>query len=170
MMADSLDDLRVGKRRDVSNVGEVGARSKDPAHDFARAGFGHICNDPDIPRSRDRTNLRLNCPGHLCLNVLTRVEPRLQCNVHLNNPTAKLVYERYRSGLGNLFDGEACRLNFFRAESVPGHIDYIIDSAKDAEIAIGCQNRTVTSEVWPIMPVFTVFVPSVLLIVDLHKA
>src|SRR3989442_5016870 len=168
IIAYALDDLRVGKRRYVSNIGEVGARSKNPTHDLARAGLGHIRNDPDILRSRDFPDLSLNRPGHLLLNVLTRVEHRLQCNVHLNDSTAKLVQQRHRGGLGDLFDGEARRLNLFGSESVPGHIDHIIDPAKDAEIAVGCQNSTVTSEVRPVLPVFTLFVPAVLLIVDLY--
>src|SRR6266487_80879 len=166
----ALYDLRVRKRRSVSNIGEVGASSKDPTHDLAGAGLGHIRDDPDMLRSRDLPDLSLNRLGHLLLNVLTRVEPRLECNVHLNYPAAKLVYQRHCGGLGNLFDGEARRLNLFRSQSVPGHIDHIVDPAKDAEIAVGCQNRAVTSEVRPVMPIFTLLVAAVLLIVDLHKS
>src|SRR6266446_1788108 len=109
-MAYAVYDLRVRKRRNVSNISEVGDRSKDPAHDFARAGLGHIRDDPDILRSRDLPDLRLNRPGYLLLNVLTRVEPRLQCNVHLNYTAAKLVHHRDPGGLGDLFEGEARRL------------------------------------------------------------
>src|SRR5947208_9286958 len=163
-------DLRIRKRRNVSNIGEIGGSGKDPAHDLARAGLGHIRDDPDILRSRDLPNLSLNRPGHLLLNVLTRLEPRLQCNVHLNDPAAQFVYHRHRGGLGNLFDGEARRLDLFRSESVPSHIDHIVDPAKDAEIAVGCQHSTVSSEVRPVMPVFTLLVATVLLIVDLHKS
>src|SRR2546426_9775734 len=169
-MAYALYDLRVRKRRNVSNIGKVGGRSKDPAHDLARASLGHIRDDPDILRSRDLPDLSLNRLGHLLLHVLTRLEPRLQCNVHLNDPAAKLVYQRHRGGLGYLFDGEARRLNLFRSESVPGHIDPVVDPAKDAEIAVGCQNSAITSEVRPVTPVFTLLVAAVLLIVDLHKA
>src|SRR3989442_3137648 len=169
-MAYAIYDLRVRKRGNVSNIGEVGASSKDPTHDLARAGLGHIRDDPDILRSRDLPDLSLNRSGHLLLNVLTRVEPRLQCNVHLDYPAAKLVQQRHRGGLGNLFDGEARRLNLFSSESVPGHIDHIIDPAENPEIAVGCQNSTITSEVRPVMPVFTLLVPAVLLIVDLHKS
>src|SRR5258707_8490621 len=49
-------------------------------------------------------------------------------------------------------------------------MDHIVDPAKDAEIPVGCQNSTVTSEVRPVTPVFTLLVPAVLLIVDLHKS
>src|SRR5207248_1592515 len=72
--------------------------------------------------------------------------------------------------LGNLFNGEARRLDLFRSESVPGHIDHVVDPAKNAEIAVGCQHSTVTSEVRPVTPVFTLLVATVLLIVGLHKA
>src|SRR5438876_8538874 len=53
---------------------------------------------------------------------------------------------------------------------MPGHIDHIVDPAKDPEITISCQNSTVTSEVRPVTPVFTLLVAAVLLIVDLHKS
>src|SRR5579859_3484278 len=53
---------------------------------------------------------------------------------------------------------------------MPGHIDHIIDAAKDAEIAVGGQHRAIACEVGPVMPVFTLLVTTVFLIVDLHKA
>src|SRR2546428_612187 len=124
----------------------LGASSKDPTHDLARAGLGHIRDDPDILRFRNLPDLSLNRQGHLILNGLTRVEPRLQCNVHLNYPAAKLVYQRHRGCLGNLFDGEARRLNLFRSYSGPGHIDHIVAPAKDPEIACACRKATVTTE------------------------
>src|SRR2546429_2788669 len=169
LAAYALDDLRIGKRRDVSYIGKVGDRRKDTAHDLARAGLGHIRDDPAILRPRDLPDLRLNRPGHFLLNVLTRLDPGLQGNVHLNDPTAKLVQQRDRGSLGNLFDGEGRRLNLFRSEPVPGHIDHIVDPAKDAEIAVGGKHRTITGEVRPVMPVCTLLVPAVLGVVGLHK-
>src|SRR5258708_5171728 len=152
LTAYALDDLGIGKRRDVSHIGKVGDRSKDPAHDLARAGLGHIRDDPAILRSRDLPDLRLNRPGHLLLNLLTRLDPGLQGNVHLNDPTAELVQQRDRGSLGDLFDGEARRLNLFRSEPVPGHIDHIIDPAKDAEITVAGQHPTLTRAINPPTP------------------
>src|SRR6266568_1085723 len=166
----ALHDIRVCQRHHVSNISEVGDRSKDPAHDLARAGLGHIRDDPDMLRSGDLPDLNFNRPGHLLLDLLTRVKPRLQRNVHLYYTSAQLVHQRHPGGLCDLVDGETRRLKLFRSQPVTGHIDHIVDPAKDAEIAVGCQNSTVTSEVRPVMPVFTLLVPAVLLIVDLHKS
>ena len=60
MTARTIDDLRIGKRRNVSHRSEVGDRSKNPAHDLTRAGLGHISDDPDVLRSRDLPDLPLN--------------------------------------------------------------------------------------------------------------
>src|SRR5258708_32115523 len=133
LMAYALDDLGVRQRRHVANISEVAGRSKDPAHDLARAGLGHIRDDPDMPRSGDWPDLPLNRLAYLLLNLRTRLDARLQGHVHLDDPPAQLVYQRNRSGLGNLFDRQTRRLNPPRSQSVPLHIDHIIDPHTDPE-------------------------------------
>src|SRR6266567_8916166 len=108
-MAYALYDLRVRQRRNVSNIGEVAASRKNSAHDLARTRLGHILDDPDILRPRNLPNLGINRPGHFLLNVPTWTEPRLQSNIHLNNPATQIIYQRHSSSLGYLFDDKARR-------------------------------------------------------------
>jgi hypothetical protein len=57
--SDLLDDFRVSKRSDITNVHTVGDSGQHPAHDFARACLGHIRNDANLLGSRNLTDRRL---------------------------------------------------------------------------------------------------------------
>src|SRR6266545_2772056 len=86
MLADVLDDLRVREGGHVADVGEVGDRGDDPAHDLAGAGLGHVRDDPDVLGPGDLADLGVDRLGHLLLEVLARRVPRLQRDVHLDRP------------------------------------------------------------------------------------
>src|SRR6266481_369811 len=53
---------------------------------------------------------------------------------------------------------------------MPGDIDDVVYAAQNPEITIGGLHRAVTSEVWPVMPVFALRILVVFLVVLAHKA
>src|ERR1035437_3278237 len=65
LVAYTVNDLRVRQRGDVSDIGEVGDPSDHPPHDLSGAGLRHVWDDPDVLRSRDLPDLRLDRLGHL---------------------------------------------------------------------------------------------------------
>src|SRR3990172_9044418 len=102
VVANVLHDLGVRERGRVPHVGEVGDGRDDPAHDLAGPGLGHVRDDPDVLRARDPPDHGLDRLDHLLRHVLARDEPRLERDVHLHGPAAKLVHDRHRSGLPDL--------------------------------------------------------------------
>src|SRR5579883_3081607 len=168
--ANALDDLRVGQRRHVTHVGKVADRGQHTAHNLARTRLGHIGDDPTVLRPRDLANLRLDGPGYFLLNLLAWLDPRLQRDIYLHHAPAQLVEQGNRSGFGNLIDGQAGRFDLFGAQAMAGHIDNIIDPAKNAEVAIGGQHCAIAGEVRPVVPVFALSVAAVFRIVGLYEA
>src|SRR5215471_17735624 len=53
---------------------------------------------------------------------------------------------------------------------MPSHIDHVVDTPEDPEVAVGRLDCPVASEVRPVTPVLAVLVPTVLRVVDLHEA
>src|SRR5215216_6175862 len=70
LVCDLVDDLRVRQRAHVSDLGEVGGRGDNSAHDLSGAGFRHVRDDPDLLRSRDLADLVVDRLGHLLLDLL----------------------------------------------------------------------------------------------------
>src|SRR6266540_1419734 len=169
MLADVLDDLRVREGGHVADVGEVGDRGDDPAHDLAGAGLGHVRDDPDVLGPGDLADLGVDRLGHLLLEVLARRVPRLQRDVHLDRPAPQLVHHRDRGGLGDLLDGDGRRLELLGPEPVASHVDDIVHPAEDPEVAIGRLDSAVAGEVRPVAPVLALSVAAVLLVVGLHE-
>src|SRR5262249_60395766 len=50
VVADVVDDLGVGQSGDVADVGGVGDRSVDPAHDLPGPGLGDVGHEPEVTR------------------------------------------------------------------------------------------------------------------------
>ena len=67
-------------------------------------------------------------------------------------------------------DGDARRLDLFRAQPVPGDIDHVVDPAEDPEVAVGRLDRAVAGEVRPVVPVLAVLVPAVLRVVGVDES
>src|ERR1035437_5149164 len=64
-VTDVSDDVGIGERGYVANVGEVRNRRDDSAHNLSRTGLGHVGHDPDILGSGDLSNLGLDHSRHL---------------------------------------------------------------------------------------------------------
>src|SRR6266545_5545514 len=169
VVADVIDDFGVRQRGHVADVGEVGDRSDDSAHDLPGASLGHVRDDPNVLRPRDLADLNLDRLGHLLLDVPAGRDPWLQRHIYLDGSAAELVDDRDRGGLGDLLDGDARRLELLGSQPVPGHVDHVVDPAEDPEVAVGRPNSTVTGEVRPVAPVLALPVPAVLLVVGLHE-
>src|SRR5207248_7041945 len=65
----------------------------------------------------------------------------------------------------DLRDSQACGLDLFCAEPMPGHIDDVIHSAQNAEVAVRRQYGPIRSKIWPVTPVFAVGVLAILPVV-----
>src|SRR5215469_3710384 len=64
LVTDALHHFGVGQRGDVADVGEVGHRGDDPAHDLPGPGFGHVRDDPHVLGPGDLADLGLDRGGH----------------------------------------------------------------------------------------------------------
>src|SRR5665648_446409 len=169
VLADVLDDLGVRQRGRVSDIGEVRDRGDDPAHDLSGARLRHVRNDPDVRRARDLPDMALDRLAHLLLDLAARAEAGLERHVHLDGPAANVVDHRDGCGLGDLLDGDACRLELFGAEPVPGDVDHVVDPAEDPEVAVGRLHGPVARHVRPVAPVLAILVRAVLLVVGLDE-
>src|SRR6266498_1500667 len=169
LVADVLDDLGVGEGGHVADIGKVGDRGDDPAHDLAGASLGHVRDDPDVLWPGDLADLGVDRLDNLLLEVLARGIPWLQRDVHLDRAAADLVDHRHRGRLGDLLDRDGRRLELLGPEPVAGHVDDIVHPAEDPEVAVGCLDSTVAGEVRPVAPVLALLVAAVLLVVGLHE-
>src|SRR5271166_1007641 len=150
LVPDVLDDLGVGQRGDVADVGEVGDGRDDPAHDLAGPGLGHVGDDPDVLRPGDLPDYGLDRLADLGRHLVARLEARLEGDVDLDDPAADVVDDGYRGRLGDLGHGERGRLDLLGAQPVAGHVDHVVDPAQDPVVPVGRLHRAVVGEVRPV--------------------
>src|SRR5579875_894891 len=162
---DRLHDLGVGQGGDVTHIGEVGDARDDPAHYLARAGLGHVGDDPDVPRPGHLADLALDGRLGFVLYLLAGRVPRLQRDVHLHHAAPGLVHDRHRGRLGHLGDGEHRRLQFLGAQPVTGHVDHVVD----AVVAVDGLHGPVAAEEGPVVPVLALGVVAVLGVIGLDE-
>src|SRR5664280_1562696 len=139
-VTDVSDDVGIGERGYVANVGEVRNRRDDSAHNLSRTGLGHVGHDPDILGSGDLANLGLDHSRHLV-----------------------------RDAVGVGIDHEGGRLELLGAQTVPRDVDHVVHPPEDAVVAVLGLHRAVVGKVRPVVPVRTLGVLVVLLVVRLDE-
>src|SRR3989442_5051084 len=129
MMFNRCNHLGIRERGDVAGACEVGDARDDTAHDLARTGLGHIGHDPHVLRPRDLADQLVDRRRDLVLDLLARLEPRFQSYVHFDGPAPQIIHHGYCGRLGDLLDGECCRLELLGAEPMPRYVDDVIDAS-----------------------------------------
>src|SRR5215470_9104799 len=168
-VTDALHDLGVGQRGGVADVGEVGDRGDHPAHDLPGPGLGHVRHDPHVLRPGDLADLDLDRLGDLAGHLVAGHEAGLERDIHLDRPAADVVHHRDRRRLRDLGHGQRRGLDLLGAQTVPGHVDHVVDAAEDPVVPVGRPDRAVAGEVGPVVPVLAVRVLVVLGVVDLDE-
>src|SRR5215510_5447686 len=168
-MTDALDDLRVGQRGDVPDVGEVGHRRDHPAHDLPGPGLGHVRHDPHVLRPRDLADLGLDRLGDLAGHLVAGHVAGLERDVHLHRAAADVVHHRDRGRLRDLGHGQGRGFDLLGAQPVPGHVDHVVHAAEDPVVPVRRPYRAITGEVGPVVPVLAARVLVVLGVVDLDE-
>jgi hypothetical protein len=106
--------------------------------------FGHVGDDPNALWPRDFADCSLDYANDLVFDRLAWGEAALERDVHFGYPSAHLIHDWHHRGFRELIDGEAGGFQFLRSETVPGHVDDVIDAAQDAVVAVSslhCPNE-----------------------------
>src|SRR5206468_1484666 len=150
---DLLHHVGVGECRHVADITAVRDRCEHAAHDLPGARLRHVRHDVDVLGSCDLADHFFVRLDHAVHDVLARLHPGLDRDVHLGHASLQLVLDRHHGGLGDLRDCETGGLDLLRAEAVTGDVDHVVDAAEDAVIAICRLHRAVAAHEGPVAPV-----------------
>src|SRR5262249_47257810 len=130
----------------------------------------HIGDNHDTARTSDRPYLADHRVFHSLADVLARGKPRLQRYVEIRDLAFDFVSGRNHCRLGDLLNKQAGGLAPLGPKPMPGPVDDIIDSTKDAIIAICRLQSAVAGHVRPVAPVTACSVLAVARVVLLDEA
>ncbi len=103
-------------------------------------------------------------------DLLVGRQAGLDGDVDLGDAALDFVDDGNDGGFGDLWNAKASGFDLFCAEAMAGDVDDVIDAAEDAVVAVGGERGAVTGEVGPVLPLFTLGVPTIFFVVLLHKA
>ena len=165
-----LDDVRIRKRSDVAGVHTIGNGGENAAHDFAGTRFGHVRHHVNPFWPRNFSDHGLDGLRHFVDHLLVGLQPRLDGNINLRDAALDFIDHRNHRGLGNFRHGQARGFNFFCTQAMPGDVDYVIDAAQDAIVAVGGNHGAIAGEVRPVAPIGAVRIFTIFCIVLFRKA
>src|SRR5208282_5228009 len=118
-------------------------------------------NDEDPSRTGDLANHGFNDLVDLGKDLRTGLNTGFQGDIDFGHTALDLVRHRNYRRFRHFGNRQTRRLDFLCAQAVPGHIDDIIDSAENAEIAVGGQHRAVRRKIGPVTPILAVAILAV---------
>src|SRR3954468_5982253 len=152
VLADRVDDRRVGERRHVAQLASLRNVAEEPAHDLARPRLGQVGDEHQELGPRDGPDDVRDVLAQLDAEMVVRLLARLEDHEREDRLARDRVVLADDGGLGDGLVVDQRRLDLGGRDPMAGHVHHVVDAPEQPQVAVEVTFRAVAGEVHALEP------------------